>query len=93
MASQFQKELEQLINEYSKENESNTPDFILAKYLNEVLKNFNAAVNEREEWYGRIPHLNDLGMENPDPNYDNTGNPPPIPPPNICINDGQLPTN
>jgi len=83
MESQFQKELEQLINEYSKENESNTPDFILAKYLVEVLKNFNAAINEREQWYGRTPHLSDFNLE--DPNYEGTGNPPPFPQPNTNI--------
>lgn len=63
MKTQFEKELETLINQYSKENESDTPDFILAKYLNEVLKNFNAAVNEREQWYGRTKHIEDLNIE------------------------------
>ena len=60
MQSEFEKELELLINRYSKENNSNTPDFILARYLNAVLDNFCAAVNEREQWYGRGPHLSDL---------------------------------
>jgi len=63
MESQFQKDLEALINQYSKENDSDTPDFILAKYLNEVLKNFNAAVLEREQWYGRTKHVEDLNIE------------------------------
>ncbi len=60
MKSEFIKELELLINKYSKENDSDTPDFILARYLNEVLKNFNAAVLDREQWYGRQVHLSDL---------------------------------
>ena len=47
----FQKELEGLINKYSKENESNTPDFILAKYLAHSLKAFNTAIKSRDEWY------------------------------------------
>lgn len=53
----FKKELEQLINKYSQENGSNTPDFILAVYLNECLNLFNETVHKREEWYGykRIP--------------------------------------
>lgn len=78
MESEFKKELELLINKYSKENDSNTPDFILARYLNAVLDNFSAAVNEREQWYGRCPHLSDLpeaGEQIID--YDSTGNPPP----------------
>ena len=80
MESQFQKDLATLINEYSKENDSDTPDFILARYLNAVLDNFNAAVMDREQWYGRIPHVEDIGLGNP-PDYDDTGHPPPPPPP------------
>lgn len=41
------------INSESRENASNTPDFILASYLVECLKNYEAAVNAREKWYGR----------------------------------------
>jgi len=50
----FGKELESLINRYSKEKESNTPDFILAQYLKDCLDSFNKAVQRREGWYGRI---------------------------------------
>ena len=49
----FQKELESLINSYSKENGSNTPDFILAEYLKDCLEIFNKAVYSREIWNGR----------------------------------------
>lgn len=51
--SEFEKELETLINRYSKENVSNTPDFILARYLKNCLDVFNIAVKEREKWYGK----------------------------------------
>lgn len=51
----FEKELEQLINRHSKENASNTPDFILAEYVSGCLGAFNAAVDSRESWYGRKP--------------------------------------
>jgi hypothetical protein len=93
METQFEKELEILINRYSKENDSDTPDFILAKYLNECLDNFSAAVKQREEWYGRQLHISDLpedissptvpppiielDNDNPIIDYDSTGNPPP----------------
>ena len=40
------------INEASRENLSNTPDFILAEYLMGCLSAFEAAVNKRDEWYG-----------------------------------------
>jgi len=49
----FEKELEELINRYSKENESNTPDFILAQYIENCLSAFTCAVQQRETWYGR----------------------------------------
>ncbi len=52
---EFEKELESLINRFSKENESNTPDFILAQYLSGCLATFNVAVQQRETWYGRDP--------------------------------------
>lgn len=51
--NEFEKELTILINKYSQENGSNTPDFILAKYLFWCLQNFNEAINYREKWYGR----------------------------------------
>ena len=49
----FRKELEQVINRHSRENGSNTPDFILAVYLVSCLRAFDDAVNCRESWYGR----------------------------------------
>ena len=49
----FEKELERLINKYSMENGSDTPDFILAAYLKRCIENFNITVNRREKWYGR----------------------------------------
>jgi hypothetical protein len=53
MENKFQRELEQLINKYSVESESNTPDFILAEYLGNCLSTFNIAIMRREDWYGR----------------------------------------
>lgn len=54
MISDFQKELEELINKHSWENGSNTPDFILAQYMCASLAAFSHAVNDREQWYGRL---------------------------------------
>lgn len=48
----FEKELTSLINKYSKENDSNTPDFILANYIMRSLDNFNLTMKERCKWYG-----------------------------------------
>ena len=47
----FIKELQELINQHSKENASDTPDFILAQYLNNCLTNFNLALQQRSDWY------------------------------------------
>lgn len=45
-------EIEAVLNKYSAENGSNTPDFILAEYLMACLKAFETASNAREQWYG-----------------------------------------
>jgi hypothetical protein len=49
----FVKELEHLINYHSKENDSNTPDFILARYFENCLSASTEATQQRETWYGR----------------------------------------
>ena len=41
-----------MINKLSIETGSNTPDWILAEYLVECLKAYEAASNRRESWYG-----------------------------------------
>jgi len=50
---QFIRELAQLINKFSFENGSDTPDFILAAHLYNTLQTFNHTVSRREDWYGR----------------------------------------
>lgn len=51
--NEFRTELEHLINRHSMENGSNTPDWILARFLGDCLTAFDAAVGLRETWYGR----------------------------------------
>lgn len=51
--SAFERELASLINRHSKENESNTPDFILAQYMLNCLNAFTLASRTREKWYGK----------------------------------------
>lgn len=48
----FEKQLETLINKYSKENDSDTPDFILAEYLSDCLQGYNKTVKARDKWFG-----------------------------------------
>jgi hypothetical protein len=45
-------ELATLLNRYSVENESGTPDFILSAYLISCLNAFNCSVVTRREWFG-----------------------------------------
>ena len=56
--SEIVKELSSVVNRYSLENISNTPDFILAEYLMVCLENFNKISNDRENWYGKHLSIN-----------------------------------
>lgn len=49
----FTQKLASLINITSRENESNTPDFILAEMMHDCLRAFERASLRREDWYGR----------------------------------------
>ena len=49
----FTKEMEHLINKHSRENGSDTPDFILAQFLSGCLAAFDEATTGREAWYSR----------------------------------------
>lgn len=46
-----------VLNRHSAENESGTPDFILAQFLVGCLAAFDDAVRRRETWYGRDSDL------------------------------------
>lgn len=54
MNTNFEKELTQLLNKYSKENGSNTPDYLLAQYLEGCIINYNLVTQLRDDWYGRV---------------------------------------
>ena len=47
------KDLENVINSNSIENESNTADFILAEYLMDCLDNYKKIHDANERWYGK----------------------------------------
>ena len=51
----FKQELNNLINKYNIENQSNTPDFILANYLMMCLESFNNAVKGRDTFFSFDP--------------------------------------
>lgn len=51
----FETQLKRLLNAHSKENGSNTPDFLLASYLKSCLDTWNQHVKARDEWHGIEP--------------------------------------
>jgi len=51
MSDDFRKDIEEVINTHSKESISDTPDFILAKYLIDCLNAFDQAVLRRKAWF------------------------------------------
>ncbi len=51
----FRSELEHLINRYSLENGSDTPDFILAEFLADCLAGYDKALTARAAWYSSSP--------------------------------------
>lgn len=63
--SGFIDELTGLINRLSVENGSNTPDFILARFLGSCLEAWNQATNKRDAWQGRITTLVEPPQANP----------------------------
>ena len=60
--STFRKQLEHLINSQSREQVSDTPDFILAEYLENCLDAYDRAVQRREEWYGRTKETGPIDL-------------------------------
>lgn len=47
----LERDLESVLNRYSAENGSNTPDFLLAEYLMGCLAAWNKGVVARDKWY------------------------------------------
>jgi hypothetical protein len=56
---QFKVELTDLINRYSLENGSNTPDFVLAEHLCECLETFNRTAVKRYQWYKGVDMISE----------------------------------
>ena len=50
--TELERKLKELLNSESRENDSNTPDFILAEFMMNCLDAFELANNKREVWYG-----------------------------------------
>lgn len=53
--SDLEKDLEVLLNRYSAEKGSDTPDFILAQYLRACMLAFDEATEARDRWWYDTP--------------------------------------
>jgi hypothetical protein len=62
----FEQALESLLNYHSMENDSGTPDFILASFLSSMLEAFNATIRSRAHWRGERVDL-PVNLETPVP--------------------------
>lgn len=51
----FEQKLQELLNCFSVENGSDTPDFMLASYLIGCLRVYEATVKKRDAWFGFVP--------------------------------------
>jgi len=49
----LERDITSLLNRYSAESVSDTPDFVLAEFLLGSIKVFNESIHSREMWYGR----------------------------------------
>lgn len=56
-------QFQSVINSNSLENESNTPDWVLANYLVNCLEAFNAGVRNRDNFFGGKQGVNDEGRK------------------------------
>ena len=55
----FQADLAKVINQHSRENRSNTSDFMLAEYLVSCLEAFEALADAKRRWSGLPPEMCD----------------------------------
>ncbi|MCK5609508.1 hypothetical protein KAR91_46975 [Candidatus Pacearchaeota archaeon] len=49
----FEESLRALLNRHSKEQNSNTPDFVLSQYLINCLDAFDSAMEKRSDFYSK----------------------------------------
>lgn len=73
--SNLDRDLAAVLNYYSAENASNTPDFILAQYLLACLAAWNTGVQQRETWYGRDARPGHITSSESNAVTDTTGRP------------------
>lgn len=63
----FEDQLRALLNTWSMENSSNTPDFVLCQFMAGSLEAFDGAVRQRDNWYGFKPFSANAPTSGPTP--------------------------
>lgn len=63
MPKDLKKEITTILNRACRENKSNTPDFILAKFMLSCLKAGENLINEREKYYGVHTNLDNYDKQ------------------------------
>lgn len=58
----FLRDLIAVIDKHGKEKESNTPDYVLAEYLDACLKNFNETIVESRKWHESQSRRKEAGL-------------------------------
>jgi len=58
-APALKRQLADAVNRYCVENDSNTPDFILAEFIVDCLDAFSRASRSRENWFGKALRIGD----------------------------------
>lgn len=61
-SEKFTRDLAMLINRYSVENDSDTPDWLLAEYLVSHLKLLGITMRARDKWHGFKPWSHDVKL-------------------------------
>lgn len=89
--SDFVVELKHLINSHSMENDSDTPDFILARYIQNCLDTYAVAIRQRDDYYKpKNKGGNDERISTENAAARNTALP--YPPAEKCMYDGEFDT-
>jgi hypothetical protein len=57
----FREELRALLNRRSMDSYTNTPDYLLAEYLDECLNLWDKTTEQRDRWFGFMPFARLIG--------------------------------
>lgn len=59
----LKKDIAAILNKYSQENRSNTPDYMLADYMLGCLNVYENTISAREKWFGRPDPFKEINLK------------------------------